>query len=144
MSDKDWLLNAAAIRAARDCIKVVEQELGVRLKLSHPDFLTLLKEYSELTDSQVLANAVSELSNYSGQVKEVVKKSVVVSISSLGGAGSQRAIDYSDVDVNSQSDHVVQQNAKIQESVTYHGKEYNRWQDGKEFKGLYRGCPRYG
>lgn len=64
MSDKSWMLNAKAIAAARKCISIVEVELGIKLKLSNPDFLELLIEYVELNESSELEKALLVLAQY--------------------------------------------------------------------------------
>ena len=67
MSDKSWMLSADAISKARMCITVIQDELGVKLKLSHPDFLNMIKEYVELTESSTLRDAYNELVVFAGQ-----------------------------------------------------------------------------
>ena len=66
MADRSWMLNPSAIKAAKDCILVIERELGVKLKLSHPQFVQMIKDYSELTDSQELVKAYDKLMTYFG------------------------------------------------------------------------------
>lgn len=145
MSDKAWLLNAAAIKSARQCIKAVEEELGVRLPLSHPNFFGLLSEYSELMDSEPLTLAFKELSAYANNDVASIKMAKssgqkVVSISrsspeaqTLGGDAKKTRPQRAPVDNVNQRD----------ELITYGGKVYSRWHKGKEFKGLYRGQPHY-
>lgn len=176
MSSKDWLLNAAAIKVARQCIKLVDEELGVRLTLSHPDFLELLEEYSLLSDSSRLVVAVRELSSYSSRervVSAVNDKKNVIAINERSGF---KAFESSDIrkptkassnpdlasvkNLNSAAavrshltegsgspsapkDRRVQFPDQRNDVVFYHGKNYRRWSEGKEFKGLYRGRPRY-
>lgn len=145
MSDKSWLLNAAAIKSARQCIKAVEEELGVRLPLSHPNFFGLLSEYSELMDSEPLRLAFDELSVYANNDASSIKvakaggqKVVPISRSSF----EPKVLDESAQKTPVQSASV--EKANQDELVTYRGKKYSRWQNGKEFKGLYRGHPHYG
>lgn len=131
MSDREWLLSAQAIKAARICIKIVNDQLGVRLTLSHPDFLDLLNEYSELTDSADLMAAVKVLSNYAGvSERQVTRRSVVTSL-----ALKEKPIILTEA---------VSATHNANEMISYNGKSYRRFQQGKEFKGLYRGQPRYG
>ena len=140
MSNKTWLLNAVAIKSARSCIKIVEEELGIRLTLSHPDFIALLGEYSELTDSPELVDAVKELMSFAGEDDMVPKtptgmnKSKVIPISSDPSYNKNN-----NMGVNRRTEHPERRD----EFVSYNGKDYSRWHDGKEFKGLYRGQPRY-
>ena len=145
MSDKTWLLNAAAIKSARLCIKAVEEELGVRLPLSHPNFFGLLSEYSELMDSEPLTIAFNELSAYAN--------SDLSSIKMAKGGGAQKVVPISsrpslepkaiDDKARAQSAPTEKANQQRDELVTYGGKQYSRWNNGKEFKGLYRGRPHY-
>ena len=133
--DKNWMLNAAAIAQARRCIKVVQEELGVKLKLSHPQFLELIVEYVELTDSRELADAYNDLASFAGPEgynRKVVKLKVdeVVERSSVQGR-----VDHSAVEMSSQQQ---------DEIIEYNGKPYPRFMSGGEFKGLYRGQARYG
>ena len=158
MGNKDWLLNAAAIKVARQCIKLVDEELGIRLTLSHPDFLELLEQYSQLSDSSRLMGAVNELMSYSSRASAVSDKKKVVainersgfrSIESSGvlnpGSSSSNAANpsYSQQGSDSSSQPKGRPPQQDNEMVSYNGKNYRRWSEGKEFKGLYRGRPRY-
>ncbi|MFT7560860.1 MAG: hypothetical protein ACI93R_002783 [Flavobacteriales bacterium] len=137
MNNRNWLLNAAAIRAARACIKAVEKELGVRLTLAHPDFLELLGEYSELTDSAVLKKAVLDLTAHAADKPRCTPKSKVVSISSFSASIEVSASGYAGDNRRTEFPN------RREELVAYHGKDYHRWHNGCEFKGLYRGQARY-
>ena len=64
MNDRSWMLNPSAITAARNCIHLVQDELGVKLKLSHPQFIEMLQEYAELTDSEELNESLATLLQY--------------------------------------------------------------------------------
>jgi hypothetical protein len=64
MQDRSWMLNRSAISSAKRCIQLIQLELGVRLKLSHPDFMLLIAEYCELTGSEGLSAAYQELLDY--------------------------------------------------------------------------------
>ena len=66
MTDKAWLLSPAAIQAAKKCIFIVHEELGVKLRLSHPQFMELLREYCDLTDCWRLQDAYRELAGFAG------------------------------------------------------------------------------
>jgi len=61
MSDNSWLLKPEALKAARTCIKQIQKDLGVKLPLTHPQFLEMLIEYRELCDSPALNQALSQL-----------------------------------------------------------------------------------
>lgn len=125
--DKQWLLNAAAIKAARSCIRSVDQELGIRLTLSHPDFLILLSQYCELTDSPALQKSYAQLTQYfdRSSASHVTPINSKVSNPQITQASKSHASDTSG------------------EYIVYKGRKFKRWHDGLEFQGLYRGQPRY-
>ena len=131
MIDKNWLLNPTAIHAAKDCIHIIQTELDIRLKLSHPQFLEMIQQYIELTESENLQNAYLPLAELAGIHRH-----------------KARILDNSHkkvVDMPSSHKPVTprNENPPTDETVSYHGKLYQRYQDGLEFKGLYRGQPRY-
>ena len=131
--DKSWMLNARAIKAAKSCIEQVENELDIKLKLSHPDFLELLLQFTELTDSEELQLSLEELAKYAPadfQQKFQARINDKLSEEEPESAPQESAPA---PNVNNKSD----------ETVLYRGKSYSRYQDGKEFKGLYRGQPHY-
>ena len=43
MQDRSWMIEVKAVRAAKQCIELVREELGVKLLLSNPDFSRLVK-----------------------------------------------------------------------------------------------------
>lgn len=134
MQDKSWMLNPTAISQARNCIDIVQKELGVKLKLSHPQFLELIVEYIELTDSQELADAYNGLAAFSNSnlqaVEPRVVKAKVTSIAPKEPLVNRNAIkEASDM--------------HPEDMVEYHGKFYRRFSGDAEFKGLYRGQARY-
>ena len=61
MSDLSWMLKPQAIRKARACIHIVEEEMGVQIKLSHPNFIQKLHQYVEQSGSRRLGIAYAEL-----------------------------------------------------------------------------------
>ena len=130
MSDKSWMLNAQAISAAKRCINAVQQELDIRLTLSHPEFVTLLIEYADLTGSKEINAALIEL----GQFMPPDVQSQLSPLATKFKPGSPSLI------VNTRPTATAQKN----EMITVKGKSYPRYKDGEEFKGLYRGQPRYG
>ncbi|NRA41511.1 MAG: hypothetical protein HRU21_04290 [Pseudomonadales bacterium] len=127
MSNKSWLLDPTAIKAAKNCILLVQEELGVKLVLSHPEFLEMLKEYVELTDSEALEVAYHDLISFAGlnasHLEPNAKKKSSIVNSDVAEGKASRADD--------------------EEYVVYRGKAYKRYQNGLEFKGLYRGQARY-
>lgn len=151
MSHKSWMLSAAAIKVAKECIKTVEGELGVRLSLTHPDFLQMLNDYSEMCECENLTRHVQALNRFaasSAGVAATEKSSVV----ELKATGTHRAVVTSGVSVAPPAP--VQAAAPApapaqppqqaaQDRVEYKGKSYPRFLNGKEFKGLYRGQPQY-
>lgn len=132
--DKSWLLNPKAIRIAKECIYIVKEELGVKLTLSHPEFMQMLHEYVDLTDSADLADAYSRLLAMAGvgnvvhNLKSKAQTEKVVPI-----VAEKQAMKSA-----------VGAEVTEEELIEYCGKSYARWRDGKEFSGLYRGQPRYG
>ena len=134
--NKQWLLNAAAIKAARSCIRSVESELGVRLTLSHPDFLALLGEYCELTDSKSLQKAYATLTQYFDRsaVAESAKKSKVSKVSTIFKEQKITSAPKPKANISGHSE---------VEYVVYKGRKFKRWNGDLEFQGLYRGQPRY-
>lgn len=133
MQDRSWMINAKAMRAAKQCVEVVRDELGVKLLLSNPDFISLLHDYVELTDSIELQAAYADLMVYAGKNTSAAKlnatDNTVVSI---------RKDDALDLDLPA-----IHEPIGKEETVTCGGKSYQRWRDGKEFTGLYRGQPMY-
>jgi hypothetical protein len=128
MSDKSWMLSADAISKARMCITVIQDELGVKLKLSHPDFLNMIKEYVELTESSTLRDAYNELVVFAGQPKVHVNDSVVVPLKTPHSTTPAAT---------------VPSVLSAEEMVRYKGKEYPKYREGQTFKGLYRGQALY-
>jgi hypothetical protein len=137
MNDKSWLLKPSAIKAAKACLQLVQTELDIRLPLSHPDFLEMLNDYAELTESEELRSAVDQLNAMAGQGQSALalKKT---------GTNNDTVVQHPRSTVKR-----VVQNTKPTDTidraelVVYNGKKYPRWSDDKEFNGLYRGQPRY-
>lgn len=128
MQDRSWMLNAEAIRTAKQCIAVVKQEHGVKLLLSDPNFLQLLHQYVDTTGSRALNDAYSRLLGFAGP----------------GTTLSQlRAQNQHTEEMKAAAGADLQQSAGGSEMVAYSGKQYPRWRNGREFAGLYRGQPRY-
>ena len=140
MSDKNWMLNPTAISHARVCIAVIQEELGVKLKLSHPQFLEMIKEYIELTDSVELASAYNVLASMAGSQLDAVATAPqkVVNLN----PPNAKPVDTPVVAATQVAPAPVNTNSQ-QEMIEYKGKLYPRFSDEGEFKGLYRGQPRY-
>ena len=128
MKDKSWLLNPAAIAAAKSCIQAIESELSIKLKLSHPQFEEMIQEYCELTDSATLISAYQELKVFSkGVVSMTASQQKVVTLKKSSTANSA----YKEIEAED-------------DSIVFKGKTYSRFDEqGLEFKGLYRGQARY-
>ena len=65
------MLNAKALRASKECIQLVKRELGIRLTLSNPDFLLLLKDSVEQAESEELHLAYHNLLSLAGGAEVV-------------------------------------------------------------------------
>ena len=130
MADKSWMLNPKAIRKAKECIQIIRDLEGVKLKLSHPDFVQLLHQYVESTRSPELGEAYANLISMAG-VGHVVQ--------------SLRPKDEAfEEDVPYKQ--AVGESLSVQDigaTVEHSGKVYPKYRAGMEFKGIYRGQPRY-
>ena len=151
MNEKSWLLNTKAIRAAKICINEVQSELGVRLTLTHPDFLNMLNEYSELCDSEHLTERVNRLNEFAlksdSAAENTQKQSQIVPLNASVAAAASNAIDHFNyrqkpkVQVG-MTQMTVQIEAE-EEKIVFRGKTYPKYREGKVFKGLYRGKLHY-
>ncbi len=137
MSDKSWMLNPTAIAQAKICIQIIQDELGIKLKLSHPQFLEMIKEYIELTDSDELAKSYNQLAKLAGGQLQEVEREVVVPIAKTKPIATAAKVA-EDVTVTDATPRV-----NGEEMIEYKGKLYPRYSDDGEFKGLYRGQARY-
>ncbi len=61
MPDRSWLLRPQAIRLAKECIDIVRAEQGYKLLLSDPEFMQLLHEFVDASQSPRLRDAYSRL-----------------------------------------------------------------------------------
>ncbi len=66
MTDKSWMLNPKTIRQAKECIYLIKDLEGVKLKLSQPDFMQQLHEYVESTGSAQLGESYAKLISMAG------------------------------------------------------------------------------
>ena len=137
MSDKSWMLNPTAIAQARSCISIIQDELGVKLKLSHPQFLEMIFDYIELTDSEELAAAYHSLSSLAdGELPTNANKPAEKVVKMKTNMAARPA-------ATPPAPKSPESNAAGEEMVEYKGKHYAKYADGGEFKGLYRGQARY-
>ncbi|MFA7555669.1 MAG: hypothetical protein WCY88_15605 [Spongiibacteraceae bacterium] len=126
MADRSWMLNRSAIASAKACIEIVKEELGVQLKLSHPEFIEIIAEYCELTESEALTAAYLALLAFTDTDAGYANIAVM----------PRRIQSKAEPKPSAPS---------LTEQVQYHGKDYPRFDaSGKEFQGLYRGAARYG
>ncbi|WLD59277.1 hypothetical protein NFC81_05720 [Salinispirillum sp. LH 10-3-1] len=63
MTDRHWLLNINAVRAAQKCARLVELEFSTKMPLARTDFLEKIAECAASSDSQALKAAVKELTD---------------------------------------------------------------------------------
>ena len=129
MIDKSWMLNPHAIRYAKTCIQIIRQATDQKITLSQADFLQQLEGYSKKLRSDEFTTSYRKLismakdgngydESRSDAAASVQKKETKLSAVPLADMGSA-------------------------DTVTYAGKQYPKWHEGKEFKGLYRGQPLY-
>jgi hypothetical protein len=128
MNDKGWMLNPDAIKQARMCINIIQEELGVKLKLSHPEFLNMINDYVDLTESVELEMAYRNLLQFDGEGKGKKTKKTIVPIKQ---------------DMPLAKASVTSAPRESEETINYKGKTYPKYCEGKTFKGLYRGQARY-
>jgi len=140
MSDKSWMLNAKALNSAKACINIVKSELGVKLTLSHPDFLHMLHEYVDLTDSKPLSTAYARLLTFAGD--EAVQQSLRESNEKIVQLPNSRVNAEAAPTLVARAGSAVAQELE-EETIVRGGKEYPLYRDGKTFKGMYRGRPVY-
>lgn len=131
MTDKSWMLNPKAIRSAKECIRIIQEERGLRLKLSQPDFLQIIHEILDQTQSKALGDSYAKLISMAG-VGFVMKN-----LTPRDGANEEmmpmkKAAGAEDVMM--QSPHAT---------VEHYGKTYPKYRAGLEFKGVYHGQPMY-
>ncbi len=130
MADKSWMLNPKAIRHAKECINIIRELTGDKLKLSHPDFVQQLHEYVETTGSIQLGEAYARLIAMAGvgYVLQNLKPKHEM---------EEEYVPYR---------RVVGDTVGLDESsstVEFHGRVYPKYRSGLEFRGVYRGQPRY-
>lgn len=135
MADKSWMLNPKAIRHANECIHLIKECEGVRLKLSQPNFMQELHAYVEKIRSTKLGEHYSNLLAMAGvgNVMRNLEQMPAKAVSALPITSDSAAAP---------KKHRVRR-ATNDEWVEYHGQNYERYRGDLEFKGLYRGSPRY-
>ncbi|WP_370980800.1 hypothetical protein [Agaribacterium sp. ZY112] len=124
MADKSWMLNPKAIRHAKECIHIIKENEGLRLKLSQPDFLQVLHEYVDKLNIRELNQAYSELIAMAGVgnlIHNMPAKAVVAQ--AIGDNSSPR-------------------HHEMIEAAN--GQSYPKYRNGLRFKGVDRGLPSYG
>lgn len=127
MADKSWMLNPKAIRHANECIQIIKEHEGIRLKLSQPDFLQRLHEHVERLNSRKLGDSYAKLLGMAGVGN--VLNSLEAEPAHAVVAQATGSDDY----MPHTSD----------EKVMIGNQSFPRFRNGREFQGLYRGVPRY-
>lgn len=127
MADKSWMLNPKAIRHANECIQIIKEHDGVRLKLSQPDFIQRLHEYVEKVKSRKLGDAYSQLLAMAGvgNILHTLDREPAHAVVAMPMASGDSHIRTSDEMVNS------------------NGEAFPRFRNGREFKGISHGVPLY-
>ncbi|MFQ3323009.1 MAG: hypothetical protein ACI90U_000825 [Pseudomonadales bacterium] len=139
MSDRAWLLKPEPLKVAKTCIQLVQGDINVKLPLSHPQFLEMLNDYADMMESTLLRQSVQRLNSLAGAQGEVFLKNAV---------GDNVVQHPSHVPARNNTNGAVSNISNTpsrdeNETMTYRGKIYKRWQGSKEFSGLYRGQARY-
>lgn len=125
MADKSWMLNPKAIRHANECIRIIKESEGFRLKLSQPNFLQSLHEYVEKLESKQLGESYAQLLSMAGVgnvLRSLEAEPAHAVVAQASGA------EYSD---------------NSGEMIQLGNQRFPKFRNGREFKGLYRGMPRY-
>lgn len=124
MADKSWMLNPRAIRHANTCIGIIKEQLGLRLKLSQPDFLSRLHQYVDTINDTRLNEAYSSLLSMAG-VGNLMTQLQAPAKAVVAQAVGDRPAELSD------------------EQITIDGQQYPRFRNGREIQGVVGGVPRY-
>ena len=64
MKDRSWLLNAAAIASAKNCIRIIQREFGLKLSMSDEEFVTKVARISRRMETPALTSAFEVLQSY--------------------------------------------------------------------------------
>lgn len=134
MSDRSWALNSSFLIVARNCIKLIEGEFGVKLMLADEAFLQKIGHYAQQTRSARTLMSCTKLASFDG-----------VEISGLEGIEIKAKVEQA-----KSTDNVTTLKPKqapainMTDRIQYNGREYSRFNEsGQEFRGLYRGAARY-
>lgn len=131
MQTTHWTANSANLIIARNCIKFIEQEFKIKLRLSDPDFFKNIGYYAKQTTSNRTLMLASKLAHAAG-LKEPWQHP------------SDPIISARQTIVRPAQKSAAPPPENIENHIKYRGKHYSRFNDqGQEFKGLYRGQPRY-
>ena len=122
MNDRTWLLcNTAALACAKNCIRLIKEEFGIKLTLSDTKLLPKIEKISHKQTSQALKESYQELQGYAGITPHHGE-----ALNTLGSSIHDAGQSFLGI-------------------IEHHGKEYPKFDDsGKEFKGVYRGNARFG
>jgi hypothetical protein len=127
VSNREWLLKPEPIQLAKVCVRIVKEELEIKLPLSHSDFLQMLNDYAEMLDNVTLQNSVLQLNTMAGANFNAEVSAKIVKHPS------------SPTQINNTTN--ITDKVNLDDTVNY--QNYPRWSEGQEFAGLYRGQPHY-
>ncbi|WP_096085726.1 hypothetical protein [Agaribacterium haliotis] len=123
MADKSWMLNPKAIRHANECIHIIKEKQGTRLKLSQSDFLQKLQHYADTLHEKDLSRAYSELVAMAGVGSDIEAMPAKAVVAQASGNSLSRT---------------------HHEMIEVNGQMYPKYRNGQEFKGVNQGIPNYG
>ncbi|MFL0811392.1 MAG: hypothetical protein K6L76_13320 [Agarilytica sp.] len=135
MTDKSWMLNPKAIRHAKECIQLVREREGVKLRLSQEDFLPQLHQQVDASGCPELGEAYARLISMAGVgfvIQQLQPKNNQQESLGRGDVQTFRAVGDEDI----ASFHSA-------ETVEYGGRVYPKFRSGLQFRGVYRGQPTY-
>ena len=129
MNDRNWLLNNnRALACTRRCIQIIAKDAGIKISLADKDLLEKIGAVNKSIDSPQLEANYKQLLKHAG-------------VSTFDANETMHQIGEKLHDVGEK---LQGASRTLIESIEYHGKEYPRFDDqGREFKGVYRGAVRY-
>lgn len=123
MNDRAWLLrNSTALSCARNCIKIIKMKFGVKLALSDAELLPKIGKINDHLNCQELEDSYTKLLGYAGKTPHHSASEILHTLGEQLHEASHSLID----------------------KIEHHGKEYPKFDEqGREFRGVYRGSVRY-
>lgn len=126
MNDRTWLLkNSDALSCANKCISIIRKEVGTKISLSDQQLIQKIGAMSQSIGSIELRVGFKLLLDY---------------------AGVQEADVATEQEESQPAKETAMQSAGrlISEKIEFKGKQYPRFDEqGREFKGIYRGNANY-